>query len=114
LARLVHLYAAYTIRLISQGLACNALHLAEARTCRWMLMLHDQARSDEFPMTHEFLAFLLGVRRQGVTVIAGSLQKAGIISYHRGKVTVLDRAMLEAGACECYAATRAYYDQVMG
>jgi CRP-like cAMP-binding protein len=114
LARLVHLYAAYSLQVIAQGLACNALHLLDARACRWILAIHDQANKDEFPLTQEFLAFMLGMRRQGVTVIAGGLQNAGIIAYRRGMVTVLDRASLEESACECYATTRAYYDRVFG
>jgi CRP-like cAMP-binding protein len=113
LTRLVQRYVAFSLRSTGQGIACNALHPIEERACRWLLMSHDQARRDQFPITHEFLAFMLGVRRQGVTVVAGAMQKAGLISYHRGVVTILDRPGMEEAACECYAANRAYYDRVV-
>ncbi|WP_435020214.1 Crp/Fnr family transcriptional regulator [Tundrisphaera sp. TA3] len=113
IARLIRRYAVFSIRHAGQGIACNALHLSEARACRWLLSIHDQAGSDEFPLTQEFLALMLGLRRQGVTVIAGTLQNAGIISYHRGRIRVLDRLRLEDAACECYAASRRYYEQIM-
>jgi CRP-like cAMP-binding protein len=113
LERLVHLYIAWTLRSAGQGVACNALHPVEERACRWLLMLHNQAASDEFAMTQEFLAYMLGVRRQSVTVVAGALQNAGLIRYRRGVITVLDRARLEESACECYATLREYYTDVM-
>jgi CRP-like cAMP-binding protein len=95
---------------VSQAVACNALHPVEERACRWLLMCHDQAGGDEFPATHEFMAYMLGVRRQTVTVVAGTLQQSGLIRYTRGRVRVLDRAGLEAGSCECYATIAAAYD----
>ncbi len=113
LTRLVQRYVAFSLRSTGQGIACNALHTVEARASRWLLMLHDQAGRDEFPMTHEFLAFMLGVRRQGVTVVAGTLQTAGLIDYRRGTIVVLDRAGLEQAACECYATIRGYYERVV-
>lgn len=113
LARLVNRYIAFTVRASVQTLACNALHSVESRACRWLLLVHAQARSDTFPMTHEFLAFMLGVRRQTVTVVAGTLQNAGMIQYRRGHVTVLDRVLLEESACECYATIRDYYEKVV-
>ncbi|MCA1685021.1 MAG: Crp/Fnr family transcriptional regulator, partial [Planctomycetia bacterium] len=113
LAHLLHRYVAFSLRNTAQGIACNALHTVEARASRWLLMIHDQAGRDEFPLTHEFLAFMLGVRRQGVTVVAGALQSAGLIQYRRGVVTVLDRHGLEEAACECYAAARGYYERVV-
>jgi hypothetical protein len=114
LTRLVHRHVAFSLRNIGQGIACNALHPIESRAARWMLMVHDQVGRDEFPLTQEFLAFMLGVRRQSVTMVAGALQNAGMIRYRRGSVTVVDRAMLEQAACECYATIRGYHDRVMG
>jgi CRP-like cAMP-binding protein len=113
LRKLLHRYIAFSLRSTGQTIACNAMHTIEARACRWLLMLHDQAGRDEFPMTHEFLAYMLGVRRQSVTVVAGSLQNAGLIGYRRGIITILDREMLEEAGCECYAAVRDYYGRVM-
>lgn len=86
--------------------ACNCLHPVDERCARWLLMCHDRVGADEFPLTHEFLAVMLGVRRATVTVTAGTLQQSGLIAYKHGRVRVLDRAGLEAAACECYAAIR--------
>jgi CRP-like cAMP-binding protein len=87
---------------IMQTTVCNGLHSAEQRCCRWLLMTHDRAGKDEFELTHEFLAMMLGVRRATVTLIANELQKAGLIQYRRGSVGVVDRQRLEAASCECY------------
>jgi CRP-like cAMP-binding protein len=113
LTGLIHRYVAYSLYTASQAVACNALHNAEARASRWLLTTHDQAHRDEFPMTQEFLAFMLGVRRQTVTVIAGALQSAGLIGYQRGVMRIVDRPRLEDAACECYAALRGYYERVV-
>lgn len=86
--------------------ACNALHPAEERCARWLLQCHDRVGADDFLLTHEFLAQMLGVRRAPVTVTAGTLQTAGLISYKGGRVTVRDRTGLENAACECYATIR--------
>jgi CRP-like cAMP-binding protein len=99
---------------IGQSTACNQAHAIDERMCRWLLMCHDRVGGDEIPLTQEFLAQMLGVRRPSVTVVAGMLQKAGLIRYSRGRITVLDRAGLEAGSCECYEAVRREYEQVMG
>jgi CRP-like cAMP-binding protein len=99
---------------IGQSTACNQAHSIDERMCRWLLMCHDRVGGDEIPLTQEFLAQMLGVRRPSVTVVAGMLQKAGLIRYSRGRITVLDRAGLEAGSCECYEAVRRDYEQVMG
>ena len=91
---------------IMQTTVCNGLHSAEQRCCRWLLMTHDRAGHDEFPLTHEFLATMLGVRRPTVTIVASQLQQAGLIQYRRGFVTIIDRTKLEAASCECYRTVR--------
>lgn len=88
---------------VTQIAACNRLHDVEERLARWLLMCADRVRSDELPLTQEFLAQMLGTRRSSVTVAAGILQKAGIIAYNRGDVKIVERRKLEAAACECYA-----------
>ena len=98
----------------SQSTACNRLHEINQRCARWLLMTHDRVGHDEFPMTQEFLSLMLGVRRASVSIAAAALQEAGIIRYHRGMMTVLDRAALEAASCECYALTRQEYDRLVG
>lgn len=98
---------------VMQSTACNALHQAEARLCRWLLLFHDQVGRDGLPITHEFLAMMLGVQRTTVTLIARTLQEAGLIRYRRGLVEILDRAGLEEAACECYAVIRGFYDRVL-
>jgi CRP-like cAMP-binding protein len=113
LDRLVRRYTAYSLRYTNQTVACNLLHSVEQRMCRWLLMCRDRVEKDEFMLTHEFLAEMLGVRRQTVTVIAGTLQTAGLITYHRGVIRVLNREGLEAASCECYGVTKAFYDRVM-
>jgi CRP-like cAMP-binding protein len=113
LLQLVHRYAAYSLRYGSQTIACNLLHSVEHRMCRWLLLCRDRVGHDAFALTHEFLAEMLGVRRQTVTVIAGKLQLAGIISYHRGVIHILDRKKLEASACECYGVLTTSYDRIM-
>jgi len=96
-----------------QMAACNSLHSIEQRCCRWLLIAHDSAPTGSFPLTHEFLAMLLGVQRAGVSVAASALQKAGVIEYHYGRVTIVDRHGLEARACECYEAIRAALDRLL-
>lgn len=99
----------YTLALlqqVSQSAACNTLHTVEKRCCRWLLMCHDRAGESEFLLTQEFLAQMLGVRRAGVTMAAGALQRQGLIRYTRGRMQILDREGLERTSCECYAAIR--------
>jgi len=87
---------------VMQSAACNAVHSVEQRLSRWLLLAHDRMGSDDFPLTQEFAAMMLGTSRPTVTVVAGTLQKAGLIKYHRGHVTITNRENLEAASCECY------------
>lgn len=103
LRNLLQRYAHFAVSAIAQTAACNRLHSLEQRCCRWLLIAHDSARAATFSLTHEFLAMMLGVQRAGVSLTANALQKAGLIRYARGQVTVADRLGLEAVACECYA-----------
>jgi CRP-like cAMP-binding protein len=95
-------YAEALVAVIMQSTACNAVHTVEQRLARWLLMAYDRMGSDEFPLTQEFVAMMLGANRPTVTVVAGTLQRAGLITYHRGRVTILDRKKLESASCECY------------
>lgn len=95
--------------MVSQTAACNSLHEAEERLAKWLLMCQDRVGSQTLPLTQEFLAQMLGVRRTTVTLVAGALNKAGIIEYKRGKIVILNRPELEAAACECYAVLRDEY-----
>jgi CRP-like cAMP-binding protein len=98
---------------IAQAAACNRLHSSEERLSRWLLMSHDRVESDHFMITQEFLGQMLGARRSTVSVSAGILQRAGLIRYKRGHVTIADRKGLEAVSCECYAVIRAELDRVV-
>jgi CRP-like cAMP-binding protein len=108
-----NLFVSYSETLLSQvqqTVACNALHSTEERMCRWLLMMHDRAEGEPLPYTHEFLSHMLGANRKSVTLAAQSLQNAGLITYHRGSITVLDRPGLEKASCECYAVVRERFD----
>ncbi len=96
-----------------QSVACNALHSVEARFCRWLLCCHDRIDTDRVSLTQEFLADMLGVQRTTVTVVARTLQAAGLIRYSRGVVDILDRRGLEAITCECYGAVRRNYERLL-
>lgn len=98
---------------ISQAAACNRLHSSEERLSRWLLMSHDRVGADQFMITQEFLGQMLGARRSTVSVSAGILQRAGLIRYVRGHVTIVDRAGLEAVSCECYAVIRTELERVV-
>jgi CRP-like cAMP-binding protein len=98
---------------VAQSTACNRLHPVEQRLCRWLLMTHDRVGAEHLALTQEFLAIMLGVRRSTVTIAAGMLQKAGLITYHRGSIDVLDRIGLEEGSCECYARVRKQYERLL-
>jgi CRP-like cAMP-binding protein len=107
------LFVSYSETLLSQiqqTVACNAMHTTEERMCRWLLMMHDRAEGEALPYTHEFLSHMLGANRKSVTLAAQSMQMAGLISYRRGKIQVLDRAGLERASCECYAVVRERFD----
>lgn len=107
------LFVSYSETLLSQVMqtvACNSLHSVEERVCRWLLMMHDRAEGEPLTYTHEFLAHILGANRTSITVAAQSLQNAGLISYRRGTMQVLDRAGLEKASCECYAVVKARFD----
>ena len=98
----------------SQSSACNALHRVEARMCRWLLMSSDGVASDEVNLTQEYLAAMLGVRRPGVTEVAGKLRSEGLIDYTRGSIRILDRPGMERHACECYGRVKGEYERLFG
>jgi CRP-like cAMP-binding protein len=97
-------YAQALFGFVAQSTACNAVHSVEQRLARWLLMARDRMASDDFPLTQELAAMMLGASRSTVTLVAGTLQKAGLITYHRGRVTIVDGEQLEAASCECYRA----------
>jgi CRP-like cAMP-binding protein len=103
-------YSETLLAQVQQTVACNALHSTEERMCRWLLMMHDRAEGEALPYTHEFLSHMLGANRKSVTLAAQSLQTAGLISYQRGKIRVVDRAGLEQASCECYAIVKERFD----
>jgi CRP-like cAMP-binding protein len=109
----VRRYTQGMVNQISQTTACNHVHSVQARMCRWLLMTHDRVGADEFHLTQEFLAQMLGVRRPSVTVAAGLLQKAGLIRYQRGRIHIADRAGLEITACECYETVRQEFNRLL-
>jgi CRP-like cAMP-binding protein len=98
---------------VSQNAACNRLHQLDGRLARWLLLVCDRLESNELPLTHEFMAQMLGVRRASVTEAANTLQKAGLIRYTRGKVTILNRKELEAASCECYEIINGEYARLL-
>ena len=113
---LQHRLLRYTQALITQmtqTAVCNRHHAVDQQLCRWLLLSLDRLSSNELAMTQELIANMLGVRREGVAEAAGKLQAAGLIHYSRGKITVLDRAKLEARVCECYAVVKKEYDRLL-
>jgi len=108
-----NLFVSYSETLLSQvqqSVACNAMHTTEERMCRWLLMMHDRAEGEALTYTHEFLANILGANRKSVTLAAQSMQTAGLISYRRGTIQILDRRGLENASCECYAIVRERFE----
>jgi CRP-like cAMP-binding protein len=99
---------------VSQSVACNRLHALESRLARWLLMSHDRMRREDYLITQEYLAMMLGVHRPCVSLAAGTLQRAGLINYTRGKLRVMDREGLEAVSCECYAIVRKHFERLLG
>jgi CRP-like cAMP-binding protein len=114
LQRSMQRYVYVLMNQLATSAACTRFHNVGPRLARWLLMTQDRAHSDSFHVTHEFLGHMLGVRRVGITGAASQLQRSGLLRYHRGHVTVLDRAGLEAAACSCYAADRDIYDATVG
>jgi CRP-like cAMP-binding protein len=110
--RLIGSYTQVVIAQMMQSTACNALHHVQQRCARWLLMTHDRMHEQDFHLSHEFLAVMLGVQRPTVSTVAGALQQAGLIRYTHGRVTVRDRRGLEAAACECYAIIRTHFDRL--
>jgi hypothetical protein len=110
---LVTRYAQAFVSQLMQSVACNGLHSAEERCCRWLLMTHDRIGQDEFALTHETLAIMLGVRRPTVTLVMADLTRRGIISHVRGHIRIVDRRALEAASCECYRNVRMTFDRLI-
>jgi hypothetical protein len=98
--------------LIMQSTACMALHQVQERCCRWLLMTHDRVRVDTFDLSQEFLAMMIAASRPTVSVVASTLQQAGLIRYTYGRMTVINRAGLEAGSCECYSTVKGHFDRL--
>lgn len=105
-------YTQGLLTLMMHSTACIAFHPVQQRCCRWLLMTHDRIRRDDFHLSHEFLAMMLGATRPTVTVVAGALQKAGLIHYKHGRVTILNREGLEAASCECYRTVKEHFDRL--
>jgi CRP-like cAMP-binding protein len=107
-------YTQAFITQIAQGAACNRAHNIDGRLAKWLLMCQDRSHSNDLGLTHEFISMMLGARRAGVTVAAGELQRAGLISYKRGLITILDRKGLEAISCECYPIIKKEFTRLLG
>jgi CRP-like cAMP-binding protein len=106
-------YAHAFFNQVAQSAACNQFHSLRQRCCRWLLMTQDRMQSEEFHLTQEFLAMMLGVQRTGVTAAASALQRSGLIHYTRGSVTIIDRTRLEQESCECYGISKREFDRLL-
>ena len=113
LQQVVKLYLYVLMSQLASSVACLRFHKIQPRLARWLLMSQDRAHSERFRVTQEFLSLMLGVRRVGITTAAGALQRAGLIEYHRGEITVLNRGGLEAAACSCFATDSAAYAKLL-
>lgn len=113
LAAIVNRYLQAFLVMVLQSTACNSLHSAEERCARWLLMTRDRVGAQEFPMTQELLAVMLGVRRPTVTLIVQKLSQRGFVRYSRGRLAIADGPELERVACECYATVRAEFDRLL-
>ena len=111
-AEVMRVYGGVMFAFLAQSAACNRAHHVDERLARWLLMTHDQAGGDDFRITQEFLAQMLGVSRPSVALSAAVLHKANLIDYRRGEITVVDRSGLETASCECYAVIRAEFDRL--
>lgn len=114
LQQLLNRYVYVLMAQLASSATCLRFHQIGPRLARWLLMSHDRAQTDSFHMTQEFLAYMLGVRRAGITLAASALQRGGLIEYHHGRMTVSDRGGLEAAACSCYASDRKVYQNLLG
>jgi CRP-like cAMP-binding protein len=114
LRRITECYFLGYLSQVSQSVACNRMHTIEERFARWLLVSHDRVRNEEFLLTQEFVATMLGVHRPSVSMVAAAFQKTGLIEYSRGRMKILDRPGLEHMSCECYAAVRAQFRRVLG
>ena len=113
LRQVILLYGEAFLAQTFQTVSCNALHPVEARCCRWILSMHDRTDQDSLPLTHEFLAEMLGVQRSSVSVVTRTLQTAGLIRQSKGSITVIDREGLEETACECYGKIRRLFERLL-
>ena len=112
-SKVINRYAQVFVAFLMQSVACNALHSVDQRCARWLLTTRDRAGHNEFPLTQEFLAVMLGVRRPSVTLAVGALQRAGLIDYGHRRVVIVDRAGLEAASCECYAVIKRHFARLL-
>jgi len=108
------LYSQAYLAQVEQSVACNKLHPLEQRAARWLLMTHDRVEQDEFPLTQEVLAIMLGAQRPTVSLLARKFERAGALTYTRGTMRILRRDLLERMSCECYAASRQHFERLLG
>jgi CRP-like cAMP-binding protein len=112
-SQVINRYAQGFVASLMQSVACNALHSVEERCARWLLTMRDRIGGNDFPLTQEFLAVMLGVRRPSVTLAVGALQRLGLIDYGHRRIVILDRAGLESASCECYAVVKKHFARLL-